>query len=140
MFFNIGTHKNYEILMSYELDEKQIKCYRRYKNFAAFDKCLRDKYPYYIIPKLTEKSALSKLFSNEDFFRKRKTQLNFYLNYLMNHTYISQTEEYQKFISDSDFDETYFNNYESFYKMPETEKLKDSLKNKFFVVYNTYFK
>jgi hypothetical protein len=145
----IGYHKLYEILyFSYfhikdknnetNLENKIIKCYRRYDNFDKFNSKLRNKYPYLIIPKLTPKNPMAKILTpEEDFYVNRERQLNFYLNFIFKNEFLSKTKEFIKFTNDSEFDEGFFNNNEDGqYFFPESIKISETLTNKILGVFS----
>jgi hypothetical protein len=106
----LSSHKLYEVLFWNEEGEKTIKCYRRYDNFDKLNNKLRKKYPFLIIPKLTPKHAIAKLIPVvEDFYKIRERQLTSYINYIFQHSDLSSTKEFIKFLNDAEFDEEYFN-------------------------------
>jgi len=80
----------------------QFKCKRRYQNFNTFHESLIRKYPYLVIVKLPEKK-INALNLNQAEKVERESRLNFYLNYLNNHDYLSRTNELKKFITEYSF-------------------------------------
>ena len=141
--FSIGNYKTYEIsIINYNNIEggKKILCFRRYKNFNVLHQRLSDKYSSYIIPKLIEKSYTNKILNkDEDFYITRKKQLNYYINYLYDHHFLKNTEEFKKFITDPEFDEYFFNKNDYQLNLIESEKFSEKLTNKLYGLI-TYFK
>jgi hypothetical protein len=46
-----------------------------------------------------------KINQDQEFMKRRRKQLKFFLNYLYSHQQINKTEEFQKFLNDAIFDE-----------------------------------
>lgn len=115
------------------VNDKKIKCERRYNDFQLLFNRLQRMYPYIIIPEL-EKNFLIKIIKiDEHFFIKRKNQLNIFLKYIHAHEEIKATKEFIKFIRDPNFDNNFFKDDESFYdskEFPESMRNHDSITNK----------
>ena len=79
-------------------NDVEFKCFRRYKFFDIFNTCLLNKYPFYSLPKLPEKKTRMMLNISD-----RENKLNFYLNFLYNHSEIKETEEFNRFINEFNF-------------------------------------
>lgn len=113
--------------------DNKIKCERRYNDFYLLYSRLQRLFPFMIIPEL-EKNILSKLIKiDENFFVKRKNQLNLFLKYIFEHSELKETKEFKKFIRDPNFDNNYFNEDESFYdirEFPESMRNHNSFANK----------
>ena len=96
------------------IDNEIFLCQRRYSDFDAFNRYIITIYPYYLTPKLIEKSFTNKFFYNSNnktkFMDTRIKQLSYYLNYYNTHPYLSQLEEYKKFLTDTSFDYSFYNN------------------------------
>ncbi len=107
--------------------QKIIKSYRRYQHFDIFYNGMKIKYPYFIYPKLSEKNVMVKINQDQEFMKRRRKQLKFFLNYLYSHQQINKTEEFQKFLNDAIFDEKYFQEIESPFIYPETKKYYNSI-------------
>jgi hypothetical protein len=111
--------------------EEIVKCERRYNNFYKFNAKIRRKYPYCLVPKLTEKHPLSEMiYPNEEFYMNREVQLRFYLSYISKHDELSQNKEFYKFLNDAEFDENYFSLDELPYTFSNSSKITESMKNK----------
>ena len=132
----IGSHKLYEIIFINKLGDKEFKCLRRYDNFDKFNKKLKIKYPYVVIPKLTPKNPYIKIMTyDEQFYNDRRLQLEFYLNFIYNQEIIKDTKEFFKFINDANFDENFFQKIEK--NIPNfSSSTSEKIKNKFFTVFN----
>lgn len=142
----IGYHKLYEIQFlnkNNNINDKKIKCYRRYDNFDKFNIKLTRKYPYVVIPSLTPKNSLIKIIDpDEDFYLNRTKGLNFFLNFINNNQILSKSREFQKFTNDADFDEGFFTSKEEenlIYYFPESSCISDTFKNKIFGVFSGIF-
>jgi hypothetical protein len=117
--------------MTDENGEEIIKCERRYNNFFLFNLKLRRRYPYCLIPKLTEKHPISEIiYPNEDFYLNREIQLRFYLSYINKHDLLGKSKEFYKFLNDAEFDESYFSQEDLPYSFTSSVKLTESVKNK----------
>jgi hypothetical protein len=102
--FKNENYRNYEISYISSLEEKAIKCYRRFSHFDTFNQKLQEKYPYAIIPSLPQKNYASKIVNiGEDFYINRVKELNFYLNYIFNHDILKGSSELNKFLNDAEF-------------------------------------
>lgn len=114
-------------------NDNKIKCERRYNNFHLLFNRLQRIYPYIIIPELG-KNFLSKILKiDENFYKKRKNQLNLFLKFINDHEELKSTKEFIKFIRDPNFDTDYFNENESFYDIrdfPESMRNHNSIANK----------
>jgi hypothetical protein len=122
----------YQILVIDDNGEEIVKCERRYNNFFKFNGKIRRKYPYCLVPKLTEKHPLSEIiYPNEEFYLNREIQLRFYLSYISKHEELSQTKEFYKFLHDAEFDDGYFSHDELPYTFSNSSKITESVKNKF---------
>jgi hypothetical protein len=101
---------------------------------------MRRKYPFYLIPKLTGKHPISQLiYPNEEFYRNRERQLNYYLCFISSHEFLKQTKEFYKFLNDAEFDENYFLQDESPYQFTNTLKITETMKNKIYGVFTGLF-
>lgn len=128
----LGNVKKYEISLitfsgdieeNQEKEKKKILCYRRYSNFFTFYSTLQKLFPHYIFPKLSEKNFLTKLTNSTPFLERRRIQLKFFINYLYNHPFLSQTELFIKFIKDAEFDDNYYNELNPCFFYPETTRI-----------------
>lgn len=136
----LSSHLVYEILYFSDNEEKKINCYRRYDNFDKLNNKLRKKYPYLLIPKLTKKHPISKILPIEnEFYENRKRQLNFYINYLHQHEFLSETREFFKFVNDAEFDEKFFSIEESPYTFEQSIKISVNISNKIKGVFSSFF-
>jgi len=116
----------YKILEIFPKDKKiEIKCERRYNDFYLFSNRLHRIHPYTIIPEL-ETNLISKFYKDENFYRKRKNQMNVFIKIIYNHEEIKNTKEFKKFIN-TNFDSEFFNEDESFYKPSE---FPESIRNR----------
>lgn len=96
--------RNYEISFINMNEDKIIKSYRRFSNFDSFHKKLKEKYPYVIIPSLPEKNYATKIIHlSEDFYENRLQELNFYINYIYKHDILKNSNEFLKFLNDTQF-------------------------------------
>ncbi len=96
--------RNYEISFINMNEEKIIKCYRRFSNFDSLHKKLKEKYPYVIIPSLPQKNYATKIINlGEDFYENRLQELNFYINYIYKHEILKNSNEFMKFLNDTQF-------------------------------------
>ncbi len=142
--FSLSSYKNYQILKINEKGEKSILCNRRYDNFDSFYNKLKKKYPFFLIPKLVGKNPLSKIITvDNDFYYKRRRQLNYFLNYLYSHQFLKETSEMAKFIHDPEYDEAFFKREENLFYFPESFKNTESITNKIYGVFSgftSYFK
>ena len=111
----------YEISKSIH-DKIQILCYRRYDNFYHFYCALKIRYPHYIIPKLTPKKIMAKVYDNQVFLEQRRKELEFFINEIYSHEKIGKGEEIQKFLNNANFDKQYFNSVLKCFDYPETLK------------------
>jgi hypothetical protein len=116
-----------------ENGEELVKCERRYNNFYKFNLKLRKKYPYCLIPKLTEKHPITNLIykdNNEEFYLNREIQLRFYLSYIIKHDILSNSKELHKFLNDAEFDENYFSQDDLPCSFSISSNITESMKNK----------
>lgn len=96
--------RNYEISYINSNEEKIIKCYRRFSNFDSLHKKLKEKYSYVIIPSLPQKNYATKIINlGEDFYENRLQELNFYMNYIYKHEILKNSNEFVKFLNDTQF-------------------------------------
>ena len=95
---------------------------RRYNNFFMLYESLTKAYPQFIYPKLSEKSYFPFRHDSHQFLNRRLKQLQFLLNYLLNHEVISSSNEFVKFLKDPDFDMNIFQNVKERFEYPETDK------------------
>jgi len=113
--------------------DNKIKCERRYNEFLSLYNKIKQLFPYMIILDL-EKNFLSKIIKiDENFFIKRKNQLNLFLKNINEHKELNSTIEFIKFIRDPNFDNIFFNEDESFCdirEFPESMRNHNSLANK----------
>ena len=78
-----------------------------------------------------------------EFYNKRRRQLNYFLNYLNTHHSLKESLELSKFINDPEFDENYYKKDENLFSFPESQKITDSFSNKIYGVFSnftSYFK
>jgi hypothetical protein len=61
------------------------------------------------------------------------------MNCLYNKEEIKQSREFNKFINDPVFDEVYFKKEENMYYFPETSKFSDSIGNKIYSTFSSFF-
>ncbi len=122
--------------------DNKIKCERRYNEFHMLYERLQKIFPYIIIPEL-EKNFLSKIISiEENFYIKRKNQLNLFIKHINEHEELKSTKEFFKFIRDPNFDhgffaeEVYFNDIRDY---PESMRNHDSIANKIVDFFKTPF-
>ena len=111
----------YEISKIIE-DKKHILCYRRYDNFSKFYEALKIRYPHYIIPKLSPKKIMAKVYDDQVFIEQRRKELEFFINEIDSHDVMGKSEELQKFLNGANFDKQYFNSLLKFFDYPETLK------------------
>ena len=111
----------YEISKIIE-DKKHILCYRRYDNFSKFYEALKIRYPHYIIPKLSPKKIMAKVYDDQVFIEQRRKELEFFINEIYSHDVMGKSEELQKFLNGANFDKQYFNSLLKFFDYPETLK------------------
>lgn len=122
---------------SYNLLEKNILCCRRYKHFNLFYNLLKIRYPQYIFPKLTPKNYINKfdllwsasdiktfssMVNQNDSLKKRRIELEYFINEVNNHFFINKSEEIKKFLKEIKFDEQYFESSVKSFYYPECEK------------------
>ena len=132
----------YEISTGIEnnISEKNILCCRRYNHFYLLYNLLQIRYPQYIFPKLTPKNynilnkfdigqwsatdikTFSTIINQNDFLKKRRIELEFFINEINNHFYINKGEEIKKFLKEIKFDEQYFTSSVKSFYYPESEK------------------
>jgi hypothetical protein len=117
----------FEIVKAFR-DERIFLCKRRYDNFDKFKSYFVNKYPFLIVPSLPEGEGLAGLVvsSNEEFYERRRKQLQFFLNYIYNVPFLRETQEFKKFISDPEFDYGRFK-IESTVLFPEGEKYSEPM-------------
>ena len=111
----------YEISKIIE-DKKHILCYRRYDNFSKFYEALKIRYPHYIIPKLSPKKIMAKVYDDQVFIEQRRKELEFFINEIYSHDVMGKSEELQKFLNGANFDKQYFNSLLKSFDYPETMK------------------
>ena len=111
----------YEISKIIE-DKKHILCYRRYDNFSKFYEALKIRYPHYIIPKLSPKKIMAKVYDDQVFIEQRRKELEFFINEIYSHDIMGKSEELQKFLNGANFDKQYFNSLLKCFDYPETLK------------------
>ena len=111
----------YEISKIIE-DKKHILCYRRYDNFSKFYEALKIRYPHYIIPKLSTKKIMAKVYDDQVFIEQRRKELEFFINEIYSHDVMGKSEELQKFLNGANFDKQYFNSLLKCFDYPETLK------------------
>ena len=111
----------YEISKIIE-DKKHILCYRRYDNFSKFYEALKIRYPHYIIPKLSPKKIMAKVYDDQVFIEQRRKELEFFINEIDSHDVMGKSEELQKFLNGANFDKQYFNSLLKSFDYPETLK------------------
>ena len=111
----------YEISKIIE-DKKHILCYRRYDNFSKFYEALKIRYPHYIIPKLSPKKIMAKVYDDQVFIEQRRKELEFFINEIYSHDVMGKSEELQKFLNGANFDKQYFNSLLKSFDYPETLK------------------
>ena len=111
----------YEISKIIE-DKKHILCYRRYDNFSKFYEALKIRYPHYIIPKLSPKKIMAKVYDDQVFIEQRRKELEFFINEIYSHDIMGKSEELQKFLNGANFDKQYFNSLLKRFDYPETLK------------------
>ena len=119
-----SEHKGYTV---YEIskiieDKKHILCYRRYDNFSKFYEALKIRYPHYIIPKLSPKKIMAKVYDDQVFIEQRRKGLAFFINEIYSHDIMGKSEELQKFLNGANFDKQYFNSLLKCFDYPETLK------------------
>ena len=119
-----SEHKGYTV---YEIskiieDKKHILCYRRYDNFSKFYEALKIRYPHYIIPKLSPKKIMAKVYDDQVFIEQRRKELEFFINEIYSHDVMGKSEELQKFLNGANFDKQYFNSLLKSFDYPETLK------------------
>lgn len=119
-----SEHKGYTV---YEIskiieDKKHILCYRRYDNFSKFYEALKIRYPHYIIPKLSPKKIMAKVYDDQVFIEQRRKELEFFINEIYSHDIMGKSEELQKFLNGANFDKQYFNSLLKCFDYPETLK------------------
>ena len=119
-----SEHKGYTV---YEIskiieDKKHILCYRRYDNFSKFYEALKIRYPHYIIPKLSPKKIMAKVYDDQVFIEQRRKELEFFINEIDSHDVMGKSEELQKFLNGANFDKQYFNSLLKSFDYPETLK------------------
>ena len=95
---------------------------RRYTNFVVLYEFLTKAYPQFIYPKLSGKNYFPFLNNSKQFLNRRLKQLQFLLNYLLNHKVISSSNEFVKFLKDPEFDITVYQNVKKRFEYPETDK------------------
>ena len=111
----------YEISKIIE-DKKHILCFRRYDNFSKFYEALKIRYPHYIIPKLSPKKIMAKVYDDQVFIEQRRKELEFFINEIYSHDVMGKSEELQKFLNGANFDKQYFNSLLKSFDYPETLK------------------
>ena len=111
----------YEISKIIE-DKKHILCYRRYDNFSKFYEALKIRYPHCIIPKLSPKKIMAKVYDDQVFIEQRRKELEFFINEIYFHDIMGKSEELQKFLNGANFDKQYFNSLLKSFDYPETLK------------------
>jgi len=118
-----------------------LKCYRRYDNFHKFYLKLLNEFPYFLIPRLPCKNPLTKILKIEqEFYDSRKNQLNYFLNFIKKNDHLYQSPDFRKFISNAEFDEDNFSNFSNkLRKFPYALKVSDTIKNKIYGVFSTFF-
>ena len=131
----LGSYIKYSI-SSVENRNEKLLCERRYSEFDTFHSYMISKYPTYLIPKLIEKNFATKILNlkgkNSDFLETRKKQLSYYLNYINSHSFLSNTDEFKKFLLEPKFDNDYFKNlYELSFPLVDSIR-NSSYSNKFF--------
>ena len=111
----------YEISKIIE-NKKHILCYRRYDNFSKFYEALKIRYPHCIIPKLSPKKIMAKVYDDQIFIEQRRKELEFFINEIYFHDIMGKSEELQKFLNGANFDKQYFNSLLKRFDYPETLK------------------
>jgi len=76
---------------------------------------------------------------DEEFYNKRRRQLDFFLNNIFNHHKLNNSKEFQKFLKDPECDEEFFQRDENIYDYPEASKLSSGVTQKFFGMFSNYF-
>jgi hypothetical protein len=138
--YSLNIYRIYEISEINEKNEKKILCYRRYNNFDIFYNKIKKKFPFYLIPKLIGKNPLNKFLTvDEEFYNKRRRQLNYFLNYVYSHPKLKSSKEFLKFLRDPECDEAFFLNEETVYDFPEASKVSSGITQKFFGMFSNYF-
>ena len=99
---------------------------------------MKKKYPFFIIPKLSEKNIITKFLNDKEFFDKRRRQLEYFINYIFTHCKLKDCREFYKFLSDPEFDEEFFKTDENFYLFPEAEKLSEGITKKLYNVFSSF--
>lgn len=113
----------------YEIKHKtKILCYRRYDNFRKFYEVLKIRYPHYIIPKLSPKAIMAKVYDDQIFIEQRRKELEFFINEIAKNKDIGKGEEIKIFLRSDKFDKDYFNSLLKFFDYPETLKKIDESK------------
>lgn len=101
---------------------------------------IKKKYPFYLIPKLIGKNPLNKFMNIDDeFYNKRRRQLNYFLNYIYNHPKLKNCKEFLKFVKDPECDEEFFLAEEIVYDFPEASNLTNGITQKFLGMFTNYF-
>lgn len=107
---NIWSNKYY--IYTVECENFNSKVYRRYNDFLWFRETLLKYYPGILIPPIPPKDAMGDLFDDE-FFSKRKAQLNHFFNHLSNQKLLANSLITKDFLTEREFNE--FNRKKSNY-------------------------
>lgn len=100
---------------------------RKYEDFYDFYETLGRAYPYGIFPQIPSKTVLQRVRPTEEYFIKRKRNMEYFLNYLYNHPFYSKLELFRKFIRDGAYNALYFNSIQNLYEYPNYEEYCASL-------------
>lgn len=99
---------------------------------------MKRKYPYFLIPRLVGKNALSKIINaDSEFYERRRKQLLYFITYLATHPEIKDTREFKKFIYDLDFDEQYFKSEDTEFDYPEASKFNGGVTNRIYGLFSS---
>jgi hypothetical protein len=71
-----------------------------------------------------------------EFYTKRRRQLNYFLNYLYNHSFLKDSREFLKFMNDPEFDEEYFKKEDNLFYFPEAAKNSETISKKIYGVFS----
>jgi hypothetical protein len=75
-----------------------------------------------------------------EFYEERRRQLIYFLNYCLTHNEINKSNALNKFLNDTDFDETYFQREINIYDYPESHKCEEGVTNRLYGVFTKIFK
>jgi len=73
---------------------------------------------------------------DSEFYNKRRRQLNYFLNYLYNHSLLKDSREFLKFMNDPDFDDEYFKKEDNLFYFPEASKSSETISKKIYGVFS----